>query len=348
MRDLWEELRLERRPVVLYGTGDGADKLLAVCEEREIPVKGVLASPEFLRDRMFHGFHVENIEQAAQLFGDPVILVAFGSSRPEVLERVRALDRRFQVRIPDLPLYGEELFCREFLEGHQEELREVEGLLADGRSRETLRWLLEAKLWGRYPALRRAETPREEVYSLLKLSPGERVADLGAYTGDTLRELEAYAGPVAWALAVEPDSRNFRKLSAWASDRPEISPVQAAAWSGEGRLRFSQSKGRGAAAGARGTPVPADSLDHLLQKYAPPERGVSLIKLDVEGAEWEALQGCREALLRYRPKLMVAGYHRTEDLFRLPLLLKKLCPGRRIYLRRHPYIPAWETNFYVC
>lgn len=47
---------------------------------------------------------------------------------------------------------------------------------------------------------------------------------------------------------------------------------------------------------------------------------------------------------RHKPKLMVSAYHRSEDLFALPLQIQRIQPGYRFYLRRFPYIPAWEIN----
>ena len=77
----------------------------------------------------------------------------------------------------------------------------------------------------------------------------------------------------------------------------------------------------------------------------------SYMKFDVEGAEEEALKGAAQHLVPdcngVLPKLLVAVYHHDEDLFALPLLLWKLQPRYQIYLRKHPYVPAWEINIYA-
>ena len=41
---LWEYLRCAEKPVVLYGMGDGALKILAVCRQYGIPIAGIFAS----------------------------------------------------------------------------------------------------------------------------------------------------------------------------------------------------------------------------------------------------------------------------------------------------------------
>ena len=85
-----------------------------------------------------------------------------------------------------------------------------------------------------------------------------------------------------------------------------------------------------------------DSVDNLCFDFAP-----TVIKFDVEGAEKEALLGCEKTIKAYKPRLMVSAYHKSEDLFVLPLLIKELCPEYKIYLRHHPYVPCWETNCYA-
>ena len=71
------------------------------------------------------------------------------------------------------------------------------------------------------------------------------------------------------------------------------------------------------------------------------------IKYDVEGAEREALLGSRETILHRRPDLLVSAYHRSEDLFDLPLLLHGQFPFYELRLRRFPYVPAWDINLYA-
>jgi hypothetical protein len=84
--------------------------------------------------------------------------------------------------------------------------------------------------------------------------------------------------------------------------------------------------------------VDAESLDSLLKG----ER-VDYIKFDVEGAEKEAIIGARETIEKYRPALMISLYHRSGDIFELPLMINEAFPGYRFYIRRREYVPAWDT-----
>ena len=57
--------------------------------------------------------------------------------------------------------------------------------------------------------------------------------------------------------------------------------------------------------------------------------------------------GSRETILRCHPDLLVSAYHRSEDLYDLPLLLHEQFPFYELRLRRFPYVPAWDINLYA-
>ena len=89
-RDLWEYLQQTNKTIVLYGMGNGADKILNVLAERDIPVAGVFASDGFARGNLFHGMPVRTWNEIKAEFGreNVIVLLSFGTSRPDVLENI--------------------------------------------------------------------------------------------------------------------------------------------------------------------------------------------------------------------------------------------------------------------
>ncbi len=211
---LWHRLAKESRPVVLYGMGDGAEKLLRLCARFGVTVRGIFASDEFVRGQQFAGFTVETYRELTARLQDPLILVAFGTERPEVLERIYALAEKYEVLAPDIPLFGEELAEPEALREKMPALEEMYSRLADDRSRRVLTAVLNYKLSGKIQYLRACETPREEVFSeILPLGTEETYVDLGAYDGDTVLDFaERTGGRYRRSLACEPDLNNCVKL----------------------------------------------------------------------------------------------------------------------------------------
>ena len=98
MTDLWQILKMTDKPIVLYGTGDGADKIINVLESKGINWDGVFASDGFVRSRTFRDKPVISYKEAVKTFGeDMIILIAFGSSLPEVVERFFALAQKYSI-----------------------------------------------------------------------------------------------------------------------------------------------------------------------------------------------------------------------------------------------------------
>ena len=344
---VWDRLPAERRPVVLYGMGDGALKVLDACGKKGIRVAGIFASDGHVRGNEFAGFRVKRLSELEAELGDFIILLCFAAFREELLAQLEEVGRRHELLAPDVPVFGEELFDQAYLDAHSGELEAVYGMLADEQSRRVFRCVLNFKLSGKPCYLREAETPKEEVYSgILRLSRDEDYYDLGGYDGDTVREfLDQTGGAFRSVTVLEPDEKNFRKLERAAASFPagNIRLVRAASWSRDGELSFCGKAGRSSfLSPAGGQTVPVRSVDSL----SAGER-VSFLKMDVEGAEAQTLLGAAETIRRWAPKLAVSAYHRSEDLFRLPLLIRSLRPDYRLFLRHQPYIPAWETNLYA-
>ena len=127
-QDLWEYLACERRPIALYGTGDGADKIISVLEKEGLKdlIAAVFASDGFVRDRMFHGYKVISYSECCEKFGDKdfIVLVCFGSSRPEVLSQVDKIRSERELYVPDVPVYGTNLFTRGYYESNRSDIEE--------------------------------------------------------------------------------------------------------------------------------------------------------------------------------------------------------------------------------
>jgi len=84
-----------------------------------------------------------------------------------------------------------------------------------------------------------------------------------------------------------------------------------------------------------------DSIDHV---HA--QEKVTLIKMDIEGSEKQALTGAENIIRRDRPKLAICIYHNPEDLFEIPFLIKKMVPEYKLYIRHHSDTYA-ETVVYA-
>ena len=342
----WDRLKNTNKPIVLYGMGNGADKILDWCDANGVKVAAVFASDDFVRGQIFRGYKICKYADVVSQYQDFLLVIAFASESPVVLKHFFALAEKHETLAPHLPLFeGDEVVSSSWLAKYQKELMEVYTNLADEKSKEVFASTLNYKLSGKLDYLQRITTQREEdCRQLFQFSKNETFVDLGAYDGDTIKEFLNYTDfSYREIVALEPDSKNFKKLQHFVEEMglKNVHLLNKGIWNEEGTLSFAASGGRQSALQSDGkVEVPVDSVDHIMQG-----RTVSYMKLDVEGAEFEALSGAAQTIGKWAPKLFVAAYHRDNDLWRLPLLLWQLNKNYNIYLRKHPYVPAWELNF---
>ena len=351
--DLWHYLASSDRPIVMYGMGNGADKIITVCEKYGIEISDFFASDGFVRGHSFHGKTVISYSAMKEKYAgqNPIVLLSFASSLPDVMALFKKVGEECELYAPDVPVFGETLFTIEFFEENRARFEAVYELLADEESKRIYENVISYKLTGDIKYLWESESDRQVVYEeILDCKNISSFVDLGAYNGDTIREMLHFNPNLKNAIALEPDARNFRKLNEYVQtlEDIDIKCINSGAWCESTTLLFDASGNRNAGIVSKGNivskikEVSVVSVDEVLVGAS-----VDYIKYDVEGSEKEALLGSKNTIQKHSPKLLVSLYHRSEDLFALPELIKELNPDYLLYLRRFPYIPAWDLNLYA-
>lgn len=339
----WEFLQNTDKPIILYGTGNGADTVLDELDMLSVKLTTVAASDGFVRKRAFRGFEVISITDAVKLYPDAVIALGFATCIPEVMTNIKELAKIHKVIMPVVPVFGDTFFNREYIEKHMDELECLRSLLYDEESKRVFDNMVDFQFTGELEYLFSAESSRAEALtSILKLTDKEYMMDLGAYRGDTIQELIELTGGYSHITALEPDKKSFQKLLDYTQNMPNITALPYAVWSEKKSLTFSGGGGRQSTLANDGNyEVLATDIDSLTENLT-----VTYLKADVEGVEKEMLKGMAKLLAEQKPKLSIACYHRTEDLCTLIPQIHKANPDYKIYLRHHPYIPFWDTNLY--
>jgi FkbM family methyltransferase len=351
--DLWTYLATTNKKIVMYGMGNGADKILSVCERYGIEVCDFFASDGFVRGHKFHGKEVLSYSGIKEKYGTEniIVLLSFASSLPDVLENIYKIADECELYAPDVPVCGDTLFTGKLYLKNLDKINTVRELLADEKSKRVFDAIISYKLSGDVKYLRHSHCDFSEVYrDILKAEDFELIADLGAYNGDTIREIKPFCPKLSSAVAFEPDRRSFRKLSeyAQAEDAFKVIPYKLAAWSERREMSFADDGNRNSTLvsdanmavgkGQKVVEIEANSLDNVLGGQR-----VDYIKYDVEGAEREAILGSCESIRKHDPALCVSLYHRSEDIWELPLMVREICPDHKLYIRRREYVPAWDT-----
>ena len=160
-----------------------------------------------------------------------------------------------------------------------------------------------------------------------------RLLDVGAFDGDTVRAFRRAGYAVERVVALEPDPDNHRALVDATAGDPSVVVIEAGAGSTNETRSFAAG-GAGAAHfdAAGSSRIDVVRIDDVCADFHP-----TLIKMDVEGAEQDALDGAAATLYRDRPDLAISVYHRVQDLWSIPLALAGRLDRYRFALRSHAF-----------
>lgn len=239
-------------------------------------------------------------------------------------------------RFPELgPRYW--LVSPDFYTGKMSEILSAHEIWADDKSRELYEACFKFRLNGDCQFLPspdpRQYFPPDVPSATLPL----RMIDCGAFNGDTLKALEQSNLNTGAIAAFEPDMTNFAALLE-VRQSPFFDKVDITLWpcgvsARTGQLRFSSGHGAGSSLARDGAEtIQCVALDDSLSSFHP-----TFLKMDIEGAEFDALHGAASLIKKNRPNLAVCVYHFPHDIWRIPALLQSWNLGYRFYLRSHAF-----------
>lgn len=343
---LWEYLAASSKPIMIYGMGDGAQKIIAVLEKKGIEYRDIFASDGFVRGHSFLGKRVKSFSEIKEEYTDFIILVAFASRQADTMKMLHELAEKYELYAPDVNVSGDytEVFDSEYYNIHCDELYEALNMFEEC-DREIFLRTIDFKLSGKLKYLSKIDELVKPPYTRFCTGIIKDYTDLGAYNGDTMKiAVETYPN-LSRAVLMEPDEKNFKKLCSYVETlNIPVSIHNCAAWNRECEMTVHMGFGMNTTLGniGNGMQKKKDKIIKALPPDAVCERA-DLIKYDVEGSEYEALEGSKRLITNCRPVLIVSVYHNNNDLIRLSALIKSYGPYK-LYLSRKPCIPAWELE----
>ncbi len=245
-------------------------------------------------------------------------------------------------------------FDAAFIEENLEVIEETYNWLADESSKETFLSLLSYRLT-LDPARLSVAPFGEYLHPLVRAEAGEVIIDGGAWTGDTALETAVALKGKCRIFSFEPEDGNYERLQAninESSFADIVTPIKRGLWHSEETLYLGSNADNSKQFSVdssvnpscdEGLRIEVTSIDSFSA-----ERSIepTLIKMDIEGSECEALNGAREVIRRNRPKLQISIYHKPGDLWLIPALIREILPGYRFYLSHHSQ-NLFESTLYA-
>lgn len=300
-------------------------------------VDGVI--DDFTEETDFHGSPVRKTQDVEK---NALILIAAGG-RPQSVKKM--LDAQgFQnldyfsflkyAGIPTLtPVVFNENFADDFRE-HEADYEWIYGLLADQASRDTFRKLVSFRLNYDLDDLQgfTAREPEQYFEDFLQLAPaGETFIDVGGFNGYNSQEFIKRCPQYGAVHVFEPEPENYRQCQQALQGLPEVYCHPHGLSDRKETLRL-EPQGSGSKISANGSiRIEVDRLDDVLQNRFKP----TLIKMDIEGAEMLAIEGAKNTIVTYHPRLALCVYHKPGDFWRIPKQVLSLRSDYQIYLRHY-------------
>lgn len=229
------------------------------------------------------------------------------------------------------------------------ELEDIYANLADDESRLSFASVIKGLLTGDIEWLRPPVCP-EYQHPAVPPAPGDIVLDAGLFDSTVLRRFALAVGPRGHCYGFEPEPRNLafvRQTIRQFGDPGNITLVDKGLFSHRGHMHIS-AQGPSGALQSRAcdgsSPCEVIDVDGFVEEYSLPR--IDLIKMDIEGAEMDALRGAAQSIRRWKPKLHISAYHHIRDIVDIPAFLKQIVPDYRFYFTAHaPYLN--EYTYYA-
>lgn len=328
----------------IWGTGRAAKYGVEQCKELDLVPACVCDSFPHESGEKFEGLPLLSAETFFQLYPScPVLIccsVFYGIT--EQLKEKKHPIITWDTYLLDNFIDGQPLETE--LQCNQGVVNRLYDMLADERSRQTYENVLKYRLTLERKYLERVYEPN--IYFNNDVIPqinGKSFIDCGAYVGDTLAQFNmSSCCKCTDYYALEPDEAHCERIRSYISEKQitGVHIIPVAAWGKKTRLKFnSAGVGSGCVSelleedsvSTKRIEIQADKLDNVI----PIGGSVDFIKMDIEGSEIPAIYGAAKIIQRDTPTLAISVYHKKTDLWEIPLLLHKLNPMYRLYVRHH-------------
>lgn len=346
---VFDELKKDNKPILIYGCSNYSEIIYGYLKEHGIQITAFVVDKQYWRKgKYIKNLRVDCIDNYS--IENYNIIVGFGDvNKSRFLMSNRSLLRsKFYFLWNPVEYYHWDI---EYVKNNWKLFDEVYNGLADEKSRVTLFELIIAKLNGYCDEhlLKIADSGLHYFNELTFCadSEDEVFVDCGAYVGDTILQYAAFTNKKYRKIyAFEPGKEFVKDLVENTGLLENVEIIHKGVWREKSILTFQNDKEISYISECNGKDtVEVTTIDDAISK----EEVVSFIKMDIEGSEFEALQGAIKTIQKKMPKLAICCYHKKDDFIRLFHFIHNIQNEEKrykIYLRHHSN-SACETIFYA-
>ena len=183
---------------------------------------------------------------------------------------------------------------------------------------------------------------RQYFVHLFPTAPDGVFVDGGGYDGQTSKQFAAWDSTYKRIYYFEPLPAMMKVSRANLGGLRDVDFVEKGLFSRNDRLRFQSSAGQASSLSPTGEiEIEVTSLDHEVQE------AITFLKLDIEGAECEALRGAAAHIREEMPTIAVCIYHDQRDFWRVPQRVLEINDGYNLFVRHYTESIRETVMFFV-
>lgn len=348
-----ENFSLNNKKVIIWGRALSALRLYVELQAKGVEIIGFTDSFVESKEERFAGLPVFTFEEIKEI--EKIVIYISTQNvvfQREILERTQLLEKA--VILCRGTVYGPGEYdvsrMKEMIHKDLPEINFVRDSLYDEKSVITFDSLLNYRVNNEKSLLEnicerqhKQYFPEDEIF----LKNGQEIfIDAGGYDGRTSDEFSEWVnGEYSKIYIMEPDKTMFHVLEEYVKLRKlhNVNLINKGAYSRTARLNFNSNILIASSyIDQEGTDtIQTISIDEMLDGEK-----ATFIKMDIEGAEMDALLGAERTISKYRPKLAISIYHKEDDLWKLPAYIMKRYPWYRFYMRHYTPLTT-ETVLYA-
>ncbi len=242
-------------------------------------------------------------------------------------------------------LSNDEKYIRQQKNIPDDKVSELNRILYDKESKNILKEIINKRKEGIMDYSDIMDTAEYFRDDFFQRDENEVYIDAGAFNGDSILNFINFNPYFNKIFAFEADRKNYKKLLqsfAYQAFKDKIAVFNKGVYDCNKNIKFhiglgvstcsvNEASMRDCFDGktAETAEIECVSLDDIINEK------VTFIKMDVEGCEMKAINGAEKLIKTYNPKLAISIYHKTNDLWDIPLALHKMVPDYKLYIRHH-------------
>lgn len=347
-----EEIKARKLPVIIFGAGVGAKQMTDQLNNYGVEILGYAVDEKYFRpNQTYLERPILNFEESIAKYPDHIFIFSLGTKNGQYdsTQKKRIYEFINDKRILKyFPVHKMESISRDYIFANLDRFEETYNILEDELSKKTMCAYLKTHVTGKAENVKDVLVDNEYFNDLTRdaLDGGGGYVDCGAFTGDTVEEFIKFVnGNYSKIFAIEPDKENFDKLKKFVADNSykNIALFNCGVWDKKDTLYFRSQGDMCSAISEEGNiTVEVEAIDNMVGDFP-----VNLIKMDVEGAELNALKGAVKTMEHSKPLLALSAYHRKEDLITIPQFIKEIYKDCRFYLRKHEGYDLYGLDLYA-